>query len=721
MGPAIIDDEVFRKLELQYRRAVVKVFCSKRPGGDREPWTGFVVNANPCIIVTVSHPVSKFSNVVVNAPNIFYVNFFEDITNYPAVAQQCSSDRDLLVLHCDIAPKIPAFAFAPRTTKIQSCTTFFSIAHPDRRGWRIHRGTVCCDQFELGRNTLSYRENMTIFDHDAPLYPGASGAPIINLRGEVIGMQVTWEVKELSLLSCNLWQALTVQYMADSLEEMFPREVSDPYTSDPNVFLRTSISRNLRRRGFQSLGQGVQSTGAPQGSSSRKRPWKESMLQSITDANPKILHRHVGAADLLLDYVCKAKARSLKLSCNKQTGQPDELRSVEFLSHAAANNISQSYNATLVPNTDHAFPLNGSTFSTGERSQDVRDAEVVVDAKTGRREGSVFVRFGGENEKSRIMTEMNGQYCSRPMGICVATPKKPSMPQQQYSLQIGAAANCAFTQGSQSDDDTSNTTVFVGGLDFDVGDKEVRHTFSQFGEDVSVKIPIGKGCGFVQFVERTIPENSINQLSGTVVGKQTVCLSWGRNPGNKQKGSGFVRLGDENEESRAMTEMNGQYCSRPMGTGVATPKKPSTPQQKYSLQVAAAAAIGGFTQGSQFDDDTSNTTVSDEEIRHAFSQFGEVISVKIPIGKGCGFVQFAERSSAENSINQLNGTVVGKQTVSLSWGQNPGNKQFSNPVGAVGDKLMLFHVELEADKEKTATELLHNQLDAIVYKAMATC
>ncbi|KAL6513413.1 hypothetical protein OROGR_020899 [Orobanche gracilis] len=568
--PAIIDDEVFRKLELQYRKAVVKVFCSKRPGGGREPWTGFVVNANPCIIITVSHPIIKFSNVVVNVPNVFYVNFFEDITNYPAVAQKCLSDCDLLVLHCDIAPKIPSFAFAPRTTKIQSSTTFFSIAHPDHRGWRTHRGTVCCDQFELGRNTLSYRENMTIFDHDAPLYPGASGAPIINLRGEVIGMQlsqvtrkvhslcvesskkrrdcdygqitketffkITWEVKELSLLSCNLWQALTVQYMVDSLEEMFPREVSDPYTSDPNVFLRTSISRNLRRRGSQSLGQGVQPTGAPQGSSSGKRPWKESMLQSITDANPKILHRHVGTPYILLDLVSKAKARSLKLGCNKQTGQPEDLRSVEFLSHAAANKISQSYNGTLVPNTDQAFPLNGSTVSTGERSQDVRGAEVVVDAKTGGPRGSGFVRFGGENEKSRIMTEMNGQYCSRPMGIGVATPKKPSMSQQQYSLHVGAAANCAFTQGSQSDDDTSNTTVFVGGLDFDVGDKEVRHTSCQFGEDVSVKVPIGKGCGFVQFAEETSAENSINQLSGTVVGKQTVCLSWGRNPGNKQVG-----------------------------------------------------------------------------------------------------------------------------------------------------------------------------------------
>lgn len=42
----------------------------------------------------------------------------------------------------------------------------------------------------------------------------------------------------------------------------------------------------------------------------------------------------------------------------------------------------------------------------------------------------------------------------------------------------------------------------MGGLDSEVGDEELRHTFSQFGEVISVKIPVGKGCGFVQFADR---------------------------------------------------------------------------------------------------------------------------------------------------------------------------------------------------------------------------
>ena len=44
--------------------------------------------------------------------------------------------------------------------------------------------------------------------------------------------------------------------------------------------------------------------------------------------------------------------------------------------------------------------------------------------------------------------------------------------------------------------------IFVGGLDPAVGDEELKSVFGQFGELVYVKIPAGKGCGFVQFTHR---------------------------------------------------------------------------------------------------------------------------------------------------------------------------------------------------------------------------
>ncbi|KAE8690605.1 Polyadenylate-binding protein RBP47C [Hibiscus syriacus] len=248
---------------------------------------------------------------------------------------------------------------------------------------------------------------------------------------------------------------------------------------------------------------------------------------------------------------------SVKIIRNKQTGQSEGYGFVEFHTREAAEKALQSYNGSLMPNTEQPFRLNWASFSVSERRpetgsglsifvgdlaadvtdtilheifssrfQSVKGAKVVIDSNTGRSKGYGFVRFGDENERSRAMTEMNGEYClSRPMRIGVPTPKKASGYQQQYSSQA---------QGSQYDNDSNNATIFVGGLDSDVTDDDLKQPFSQFGEIISVKIPPGKGCGFVQFVNRKNAEEAIQSLNGTTIGKQTVRLSWGRNVGNKQ-------------------------------------------------------------------------------------------------------------------------------------------------------------------------------------------
>ena len=98
-------------------------------------------------------------------------------------------------------------------------------------------------------------------------------------------------------------------------------------------------------------------------------------------------------------------------------------------------------------------------------------------------------------------------------------------------LAGGQGSNGVAGQGQSEGE--SNTTIFVGGLDSDVTDEDLRQPFSQFGEVVSVKIPPGKACGFVQFANRKDAESAIHTLNGTVIGKQTVRLSWGRTPGHR--------------------------------------------------------------------------------------------------------------------------------------------------------------------------------------------
>ncbi|CAH1450383.1 unnamed protein product [Lactuca virosa] len=308
-------------------------------------------------------------------------------------------------------------------------------------------------------------------------------------------------------------------------------------------------------------------------------------IQSSSEDNKTIwvgdLQHWMDEAYLQSCFSQTGEVQSIKLIRNKQTGQSERYGFIEFLSHSSAEKILQTYNGTMMPSTDQAFRLNWASFSTGEkrgestgsdlsifvgdlapdvtdsmlnetfasRYPSVKGAKVVFDTNTGCSKGYGFVRFSDESERSRAMNEMNGQYCSsRPMRIGVATPKKAStlqqygQQQQQYSSQAvilaGGGGFGAMSQSSQSDEDSSNTTIFVGGLDSEVNDEDLRQTFIQCGEILSVKIPVGKGCGFVRFANRSSAEDAIQNMHGTVIGKQTVRISWGKTPAGRQNMGG---------------------------------------------------------------------------------------------------------------------------------------------------------------------------------------
>ncbi|KAJ7848374.1 hypothetical protein B0H14DRAFT_899168, partial [Mycena olivaceomarginata] len=76
--------------------------------------------------------------------------------------------------------------------------------------------------------------------------------------------------------------------------------------------------------------------------------------------------------------------------------------------------------------------------------------------------------------------------------------------------------------------DPYNTTVFVGGLSPLVGEETLRTFFVPFGELHYVKVPVGKHCGFVQFVWKADAERAIEKMQGFPVGGSQIRLSWGR-------------------------------------------------------------------------------------------------------------------------------------------------------------------------------------------------
>ncbi|XP_050368243.1 polyadenylate-binding protein RBP45C-like [Argentina anserina] len=255
------------------------------------------------------------------------------------------------------------------------------------------------------------------------------------------------------------------------------------------------------------------------------------------------------------------EAVNAKVIRNKQSGLPEGYGFIEFRTRAAAEQVLQNYNGTVMPQTEQNFRLNWATLGAGERRQDdgpdytifvgdlaadvtdytlqetfrahyhsVKGAKVVTDRNTGRSKGYGFVRFGDETEQVRALNEMNGQFCSsRQMRIGLAATKKPIGGAQPFQK-----AAYPSTQGNPGEADPNNTTIFVGGLDPSVDDEMLRQAFGIFGELVHVKIPVGKRCGFVQFANRASAEQALSVMNGRLLGSQSVRLSWGRSPTSKQ-------------------------------------------------------------------------------------------------------------------------------------------------------------------------------------------
>jgi len=248
--------------------------------------------------------------------------------------------------------------------------------------------------------------------------------------------------------------------------------------------------------------------------------------------------------------------------------------------------------------------------------------KIIRNKLTALPEGYGFIEFTSRAAAERILQTYNGAL----------------MPNTEQSFRMNWATLGA---GERRADDTPDYTVFVGDLAADVSDYLLQEIFK-------VNYPSVKGAKVVT-----------DRMTG------------------RSKGYGFVRFGDESEQLRAMVEMNGVLCStRPMRVGAAATKKPVGSQQYQKATFSP--------QASQGETDPNNTTifvgglndsVSDDHLRQVFGQFGELVHVKIPAGKHCGFVQFTDRACAEQALATLNGTQLGGQNIRLSWGRTPSSKQ----------------------------------------------
>lgn len=147
-------------------------------------------------------------------------------------------------------------------------------------------------------------------------------------------------------------------------------------------------------------------------------------------------------------------------------------------------------------------------------------AKVIRNKQSGQSEGYGFIEFVNHSVAERVLQTYSGA----------------AMPNSEQTFRLNWAQAGA---GERRQTEGPDHTIFVGDLAPEVTDHMLTETFkSVYGSIKGAKVVIDRTTG-------------------------------------RSKGYGFVRFGDENEQMRAMNEMNGQYCStRPMRIGPAANKNP---------------------------------------------------------------------------------------------------------------------------------------------------
>ncbi|KAF1774800.1 Nucleotide-binding alpha-beta plait domain [Phytophthora cactorum] len=201
----------------------------------------------------------------------------------------------------------------------------------------------------------------------------------------------------------------------------------------------------------------------------------------------------------IISLFSSAEQPVVKLIRDKVTGYPAGYGFLEFPTQRGAQQVLETFNGQIIPNTMHRFRMNwgagGRRIETsddhsifvGDLAPDVTDelllsaAKVVMDPVTRMSKGFGFVRFGSKEEADQALQTMNGVYCSsRPMRV-------------------------GFGMGEEEGTNTRSLS------------DELRARFGALGEIVSVKVPPGRGCGFVQYTSKEAAEVAISQMNGTVI------------------------------------------------------------------------------------------------------------------------------------------------------------------------------------------------------------
>ncbi|AJV29584.1 APG_G0024640.mRNA.1.CDS.1 [Saccharomyces cerevisiae] len=255
----------------------------------------------------------------------------------------------------------------------------------------------------------------------------------------------------------------------------------------------------------------------------------------------------------------------------------------------------------------------------------------------------------------------------------------PNFPNKKLKLNWATSSYSNSNNSLNNVKSGNNCSIFVGDLAPNVTESQLFELFiNRYASTSHAKIVhdqvtgMSKGYGFVKFTNSDEQQLALSEMQGVFLNGRAIKV--GPTSGQQQHVSGnndynrsSSSLNNENVDSRFLSK--GQsFLSN--GNNNMDFKRNDMSQFIYPVQ--QQPSLNHFT-------DPNNTTVfigglsslvTEDELRAYFQPFGTIVYVKIPVGKGCGFVQYVDRLSAEAAIAGMQGFPIANSRVRLSWGRS---------------------------------------------------
>lgn len=224
-------------------------------------------------------------------------------------------------------------------------------------------------------------------------------------------------------------------------------------------------------------------------------------------------------------------------------------------------------------------------------------------------EGYCFVQFEDNNAACQAMTFLNGRdFCGKKVKVNWATNTASGGPPKVIGTSV---------------------SMYVGNLDDNIDENDLKQAFEVFGEILNVKVvrdPVtnkSKNIGFISFTNKPDAEKAIRDMNGAMLKTRSIKTNWATRNSNQKK--------EELDYDEVYRETDSSNCT---------------------------VYVGGIP-----------ANCPDSQLRRHFEDYGKITDVRIFPAKNYAFIRFDTHAAAATAICKTNGTDLLGSTLKCWWGK----------------------------------------------------